>query len=350
MKTKNKKKSIIKKILAFGGAIFCSIVCAFSLFNINDTKSMEVSADEVIVTNEYFSSGLGLPCFPNLFRNGKYVLTLQPEFFYFRFILRDDADKVSIRVATTGYIHNIGSVVADGFLITGDTPTNSAYFDVSKNNSFTYVNALFYTDYSNPSLSFGERDSYYSDCLVYCSNDFNCNVSSIFISSSQLTPLENFSSSWFVHYNYIKFIDNNGNYLIFAVSFLNSNSALNPLFFSYQPRLYFLGNNFSDNQYYEQGYSDGQISGFDDGFLKGEEKGYSDGFINGRDEGYWEGKQSVLEGEQYSFTSLVASVIDVPVKTFTSLFNFEILGVNLSGFLLGLFTLSVAIFIIKLII
>ena len=46
--------------------------------------------------------------------------------------------------------------------------------------------------------------------------------------------------------------------------------------------------------------------------------------------------------------SLIGSVIDVPVNAFTSLLNFEVLGVNLLAFITGLLTLAVVIFIVKL--
>ena len=66
MKEKNKKKSIIKRILAFTGATFCAIVCAFSLFNYTDTKSMEVSADEIVVNDSFTYNGSALyaPMYP----------------------------------------------------------------------------------------------------------------------------------------------------------------------------------------------------------------------------------------------------------------------------------------------
>lgn len=350
MKTKNKKKSIIKKILAFGGAIFCSIVCAFSLFNITDLKSIEVSADEVITTSDFISSGVMFPSYCMKIENGNYS-SVGIVSSYFRFALGDNGERVSFLSSLTGYSSDL-----DGFFADSGTFNNSGRvldYYVPKNNTFIVYNVLLkHVGVDGSGLSFYDFPTYYSDGFVYCSSDFNCNVQSIYISSSLLSPLDDFSISWIFDYNYVKFIDNNGNYFIFGCSFTNSDnfSQDDVVKLSYQPRLYFLDNNFTDNQYYEQGYSDGQSSGFDDGYLKGEEKGYSDGFKNGKDEGYWEGKQSVIEGEQYSFTSLITSAIDVPVKTFTSLFNFEILGVNLSGFLLGLFTLSVAIFIIKLII
>lgn len=50
----------------------------------------------------------------------------------------------------------------------------------------------------------------------------------------------------------------------------------------------------------------------------------------------------------YSFFGLISAVIDVPVKTLTSLLNFEILGVNMLSFFLGLLSFSIVLWIVKL--
>ena len=50
----------------------------------------------------------------------------------------------------------------------------------------------------------------------------------------------------------------------------------------------------------------------------------------------------------YTFSALVSSVVDAPIKAITGLLNFEIFGVNLKSFMLSLFTLAVVIAIVKL--
>ena len=104
------------------------------------------------------------------------------------------------------------------------------------------------------------------------------------------------------------------------------------------------------NSSYAQGYDDGKNTYYSIGFVDGEnsglEKGYNNGFIVGKNEGYQLGLDT---SNKYNFTSLVSAVVDVPINTFTSLFNFELLGVNLSGFFLGLLTLCIIITIVKMI-
>ncbi len=73
-------------------------------------------------------------------------------------------------------------------------------------------------------------------------------------------------------------------------------------------------------------------------------KGVSDGYNNGYNVGFNDGVQ---DSNDYSFLGLMSSVVDVPVKAFTSLFNFEVLGVNLKDFLLGLFGIAVVITILR---
>lgn len=72
-------------------------------------------------------------------------------------------------------------------------------------------------------------------------------------------------------------------------------------------------------------------------------EGYSAGKVNGYQIGYDEGKVS----SSYSFSSLLGAVFDAPIEAFKGLFNFEILGTNMQGFVLALLTLSVIIVVIK---
>lgn len=81
--------------------------------------------------------------------------------------------------------------------------------------------------------------------------------------------------------------------------------------------------------YYQNGYNDG----------------YNTGFNNGYNSGYSIGEENA---GNYTFFSLISSVIDAPIKTLTGLFNFDFLGVNLWSFFTGLFTLALIILIIKL--
>lgn len=71
-------------------------------------------------------------------------------------------------------------------------------------------------------------------------------------------------------------------------------------------------------------------------FLQGKNQGYELGFQEGK-----------AQGGNYTFTSLIGAVFDAPIEAFRGLFNFEILGTNMQGFVLALLTLSIIIVVIR---
>lgn len=84
--------------------------------------------------------------------------------------------------------------------------------------------------------------------------------------------------------------------------------------------------------FYNDGYNDGRAEGEDIGYANGYGIGYNKG---------------VADSGNYSFTSLIGAVIDVPVQTFLGLFDFELLNVNMASFFLSLLTLAVILAIVK---
>lgn len=102
-----------------------------------------------------------------------------------------------------------------------------------------------------------------------------------------------------------------------------------------------------DSTAFDYGYN----SGYAKGRLEGSNNSYNAGYTAGQSVGYNQGyAQGLLDnGGEWSFRSLLTAVIDTPVQVFTDLFNFEILGVNLTGFFLGLFSIALCLGVIKLI-
>ena len=101
--------------------------------------------------------------------------------------------------------------------------------------------------------------------------------------------------------------------------------------YSYQ---YVLGNSalIDDNYFYNNGYNNGYTSGYNNGYTSGYNKGYNKG---------------VEEAGNYTFFSLISAVMDAPLKVFYGLFNFELMGVNLAGFIQALLSLAILLFIIR---
>lgn len=81
---------------------------------------------------------------------------------------------------------------------------------------------------------------------------------------------------------------------------------------------------------YEQGFNAGQTNGYDQGYNIGYNKGISDSNV-------------------YSFSSLMSSVIDAPIKAVMSAFDFEFLGTNMRSFLYSLLTIALVLFVVKIV-
>lgn len=121
--------------------------------------------------------------------------------------------------------------------------------------------------------------------------------------------------------------------------------------FDLDSRIYYFNEslNLTDNEYYNQGYSAGQTDGYNKGYSAGENDGYTSGYDAGNTIGFVNGyNKGVNDSNQYTFVNLIGATIDAPMQYFKSLFNFELLGVNLSSFLMGLFTLCIIVTILKL--
>lgn len=110
---------------------------------------------------------------------------------------------------------------------------------------------------------------------------------------------------------------------------------------------YFLAEGLDEDIAYNIGYKDGYkyangtINTSSDSYIYGYEtgqlKGYSDGYAQG-----------TADSGQYTFFSLISSVIDVPIKAIKGLLDFNLFGVDMSSLYLSLFTLCIVIMVIKL--
>lgn len=135
----------------------------------------------------------------------------------------------------------------------------------------------------------------------------------------------------------------------------------------------------SDNALYLNGYQsaskDFYNNGYNDGVAVGEKSGYNKGFSAGDAQGY---NRGVEVGGNYSFLGLFGAIFDAPIQAIfggtttlpagttiidkngntttllssatvkrAGLLNFDIMGVNLSGFVLALFSISIIVVVIK---
>lgn len=94
------------------------------------------------------------------------------------------------------------------------------------------------------------------------------------------------------------------------------------------------------NSGYSAGFNEGVRLNNEDVYLQGKESGYKSGFIEGKAEG-------LALSESGDWRSLIGAVVEAPVNTFQSLFDFEILGVNLKAVFGSVLALCVLLIVIK---
>lgn len=100
-------------------------------------------------------------------------------------------------------------------------------------------------------------------------------------------------------------------------------------------------------------YTEHYFNGYDNGYDAGTESGYTDGYANGNKDGYRNGYDvGYVEGGQESgntgFFNLLYAVVDAPVQALTSLFDFEIFGMDMKKFVLSLLTACIVLAVVRL--
>lgn len=151
------------------------------------------------------------------------------------------------------------------------------------------------------------------------------------------------------HYNRIRYYDSNNEYA--EVNIQANEGALDTYETwegGWEPRTYFLANPNEMNQdlSYNMGYADGSANGFDIGYNQGYSEAFDGAFENGRTQGYAEGLNAGRL-EKNTFFALITALIDAPLQAIYNAFDFEILGMNLRDFFLGLLSVAIIIFVIR---
>lgn len=172
----------------------------------------------------------------------------------------------------------------------------------------------------------------YAYYLFLSSPNFNGNVKSIKIYSADRT----WSTITRPH-NIIQYADSNNNYLEISFPIVNPGNESLRL----AERTYYVSSEITTSDAYNQGYNDGLSANQSTIYDSAYDAGYATGFDNGKILG-------ASSANDYSFFSLFGAIFDAPVTLFTSLLNFDFLGINLWAFVTSLLTLSAILFIIKL--
>lgn len=99
--------------------------------------------------------------------------------------------------------------------------------------------------------------------------------------------------------------------------------------------------------FYNSGYNNGYLDA-KEGFEEEKSNIYNSGFESGKIAGYNDGYNAGKDvSDNYTFMGLIGAVFDAPIEAFKGLFNFDILGVNMQGFVLAMLTLAVIIIVIR---
>ena len=155
-------------------------------------------------------------------------------------------------------------------------------------------------------------------------------------------------STYSQYYNLSQYIFSNNGSAVFVIELISTHSyRASGSSFNYvidRPRnyTYFLSD--SSNSYYSAGYDAGLSAGqpaiYQNGYSAGYDVGQSVGYNTGFNDGY---------SNRNSWLGLMTAVVDAPVTYVTSLFDFNILGFNMLAFIKALFTMSVIVVILRLI-
>lgn len=396
--TKNKKKNIFKKILLTITVCFIAVFSVFGLtYNSNYTRT--VSADETSETSEpaygqimYVSSTYTIDPCNNKYSDYSLAYSLPMGIFSFSFDIR--------------YVNSMGlDVYMYGTHLWNNTApkplSNVVYYSDAGNvsNVVSISRGLFDYDWYSLTAPFRIRDNSWTtaNCVIMGVSATKSSTTSfapyytvlekVPISSFQPKDTSNnqlrnepFTATVLNAFNTINSEDNY-RILKFTTVFAEGDS-ISFYFLCYKDIVidstphYFYAPNGSDeyaNGYdagYNAGYDLGQTNGYDTGYSEGYDlgetngyqngynagvntnnsgafqEGYDRGYNTGKNDGYVIGKEESAEGK-YTFTHLITAVIDVPINSFKSLFEFEILGVDLSGFFLGLLTCCVIVAVIR---
>lgn len=274
----------------------------------------------------------------------------------------DENDDYSMTF-TTSYMPNSTTEIPFSYYTVGNSNTHltDIIFTTSDIGNAFNVRAYDSTQYNDGTYPYYR---YMSMNVAISSGFTNFAFVGVHMYSSYTTDVIS-STTWYSINNFIEYFDANNEYIRISISNYTTIGTSIDLF---SDRLYYFSNAVSGSGSNYSSYLSGYNDGYDEGYADGESDGYSTGSTSGYNNGYQAGYTAASgevgqtqyqsgyqagytdganDANTYSFTALIGSVIDTPIRYFSSLFNFNLLGVNLLTFMLALLTLGFVIIIIK---
>lgn len=96
------------------------------------------------------------------------------------------------------------------------------------------------------------------------------------------------------------------------------------------------------NRGFNEGLTAGKEQGYNNGFETGKEQGYNNGYNSGYSKGYTEGS-----GSDNTFVGMIFAIADIPIHIISSIFGFELFGINLFVALCSILSLLMVIWVIR---
>lgn len=327
---KNKKKVNISLVLC---ACLIAALSCFTFISINEKPNNVAYADNTIITYDFQSSYLFYPTayfenngfsficqqFNNFVKFRFHFYTYSDGFYHFEF---DDLVIYNVNAVDDSQLYSYNCLVRDSN--TGELYDTISFDSTNKREFYLFTNDSDTLQY--PWYSFG----------FFTIQVSSLNLSPNFVSLTMKTiPYNN-------EYGFVNLVykDEAGESLTVNIAYSIQDTT--SVVYTLPERTYYFTPEMSDNMIYQQGYnaglSDNQSSIYQSGYKAGETIGYNKGYNVGLE-----------DTNQYTFLNLVSATIDAPFHYFTSLFGFELLGVNLQSFLMALFTICVVITIINMV-
>lgn len=364
-KTNKKTKWTKAHTVVFIMILFFTIGSIFGIYGgISSCKTAK--ADNVTSVTTFVGSNIVIPCslysndgngnisdigewgyltYDNTFVNDGYSLNLSPTF-----ILDFQSNQA--------YLNN--------FFIANLTDSNDDFdldYNITTNNGINTLSFLYDNSINYGSILFDLYGGFSGSGINSMGFTFSCRVSISDIRFSGDIYKIHIWGDILYGTNYfsqrITYTDVNGYTMtfVFFANSIGSRLGSNALRFAFDDRTYYLDNTLDNDEIYNQGFNDGKSQGFNDGYQDGitvgernkeqaVEQALNSGFHNGYNKGKADG---IASANDYTFLSLLGAVVDAPLNSITSFFDFNLLGFNMANFFWAIMTCIVILGIIKVI-
>lgn len=320
-------KNILKVCGVVGLVCLLTVLCCLPFVNFKDNKTVanavELQPCDSNISSYTFTSSDILVPYSHFATYLDYTISTRTEFVNFSVSITFDSVTSSYSCSIT--FNGISYVTSEGFRVYG-------------NNVGTYSVDLVVGQFNINWFTFHDsvHGDWYISAPVKIDTGFDCNVSRVSIFNQTDGSILGFTDG-----SVIEFYDSNNNMLRIEIPYSSSSFCS-----GFVPnRLSYLAQDLTDNDYYQSGIAYGKQLGRDEVWESRYNLGYDRGVEDGKAEGILIG---ISEENPYTFGNFFAGIINAPVGVFVSLFNFEIFGFNLLNLILGLLTLAVVCFIVKL--